>query len=185
MFFLLHNQGGIICLPGKKRSPLILDWLDWARRPKGSNPHPLKTRDANSNHNIANICFALPKHWFETHLKLGFWAASFSTLPTVKNLSFCGMFCGYWPTICIFIVTGSWHMNTDYLFSLKDMRPTPASLHCFCKCEDRFFVLNYCCFIYFQSVEPSFVKTGFDTHCVPKAIYTSWVMKRGCFNGYL
>lgn len=65
--FFLHNQGGIICLPEKKGgSPLILDGLDWALRPKGSNPHPFKTRDANSNHNIANICFAIPKRWFES-----------------------------------------------------------------------------------------------------------------------
>lgn len=82
MFFLFHNQGGIICLPEKEQgSPLILDWLDWAWRPKGSNPHPLKTRDANSNHNIANICFALSKHWFVTSLKQSSRAAAFSTEP--------------------------------------------------------------------------------------------------------
>lgn len=88
MFFLLHNQGGIICLPEKRGSPLILDWLDWARRPKGSNPHPLKTRDANSNHNIANICFALPKCWFETCLTQSSRAAAFSTAPAAKDHSF-------------------------------------------------------------------------------------------------
>lgn len=78
--FSLHNQGGNYLSSGKKKrgSPLILDWLDWALRPKGSNPHPLKTRDANSNHNIANICFALPKRWFETCLKRSSRAAAFS-----------------------------------------------------------------------------------------------------------
>lgn len=88
MFFLLHNQRGIICLPEKRGSPLILDWLDWAWRPKGSNPHPLKTRDANSNHNIANICFALPKCWFGTCLEHSSLAAAFSTAPAAKDHSF-------------------------------------------------------------------------------------------------
>ena len=74
--FFIHNQRGNYLLSGKRGSPLILDWLDWAWRPKGSNPHPLKTRDANSNHNTANICFALPKRWFETCWQRGSGAAA-------------------------------------------------------------------------------------------------------------
>lgn len=87
--FLSPQSRGITCLPGKKRgSPLILDWLDWAWRPKGSNPHPLKTGETNSNHNIANICFSLPKRWFETCSKRSSEAAAFSTAPAAKDHSF-------------------------------------------------------------------------------------------------
>lgn len=78
--FFLHNQGGNYLSSWKEEdSPLILVWLIWALRPKGLNPYPLKTRDANSNHNIANICFALPKLWFESCLKQSCRAAAFST----------------------------------------------------------------------------------------------------------
>lgn len=77
-------KGELSVFRKKRGCPLILDWLDWASRPKGSNPHPLKTRDANSNHNIANICFALAKRWFETCLKRSCRAAAF----TAKGHSF-------------------------------------------------------------------------------------------------
>lgn len=81
-------KGELSVFRKKRGSPLILDWLDWAWRPKGSNPHPLKTRDANSNHNTANICFALPKHWFETCLEQSSRAAAFSAAPAAKGHSF-------------------------------------------------------------------------------------------------
>lgn len=138
-FLSPQSRGNYLSSWKEEDSPLILVWLIWALRPKGSNPYPLKTRDANSNHNIANICFALPKLWFETCLKQSCRAAAFST---AKDHLSCGMFCGYWPTIYIFIETGSWHMYMIYLFFLKDTRQAFSNMSWSCVSVDILLLYN-------------------------------------------
>jgi hypothetical protein len=75
----------------------------------------LKTKDANSNHNTANICFALPEHWLETcsELRCG---PCLLLLGLCKATLSCGMFCGHLDWMCVFIE--SWPtLHKDWLFS--------------------------------------------------------------------
>lgn len=101
-----------------------LTWLSPGGQ-EGSNPHPFQTQDANSNHNTANMCFAIPEHWFESR------AAGRPPPLLQRALLSCGMFCGCWPAQCIFIEAGSRHVYTDGLFFPKDEGRPNTRRSCF------------------------------------------------------